>query len=1456
MRKKKFSKMIASLLSVSLVLGACPLRGPFASEVEAAETVQWETVKEWKFDGGSEDTDEWSAINWGNGTASTTCSVIQCPDTDGKLKIVSNYNTIQGETNGWNPGGISGGLIPIGADGEAELTFELYCVSGDSLPANIQINTDQSDYQHGKYPYKAWGKAVRDSGEDVVIESQTCDKYNVSFSMSDLVSEDCLKDLVFIRSNKDFNGTIYIDNIVLKKKVVSTSGGGNLSETVLFKGSCSISPKQGEQQAVNQEIKLSQTTFTMDKVTSTGHFRVEYEATEQSTLVLALQYYIKSDDNVWKNIEPSSSGVISENKYYAEYDYAKCKSTWDSDESLKGKNWSDVQNIYVQTWGTDATVTSVKWIDTVTTTTIQPTITNDLAVLNQAVMVSSFGTESDVSYQWYKSSAYQKEGIAIEGATSASYTPVVKDIGSWIYCTVKDGNGSGSTNKVRVVGSSEIKERFAQESLMTVGEYDLVQVSNTTNAQGSFDVGLLAKNGYFYVEYKGIEGEPQLDLGTWSYGSIDPSKTDHPYGAQVTASESGTIAGSDAKYAKYSYADCVTAWKTEDFSDLLAIRMSYSGTDKSNLVVTKVSWFGPSFDDGAYVLFKGSNTATGEQASLFYDYTKHVGGQFDTSKINYGSYFEAVYGGDKDRLILSFSSNSGGTNWIAVKPSESTDNGDRTYTARFTIEDCIKGNANWGGFGTNMQRLDQIAVWTKKADGDATDPTITLKSLKYYSGTGELVDQSNNSTWTGKKTTGIGLIGDSIIHNPLVNGNTEMGVFAQKDWNKILERSDCSNWGIGGQTTEHIKNRIADMLSAPYEYNTFVTLCGINDMGYRTPEQIVANYKEIYEQIHTKRPNAKVFTISLLPTAKGGIYASFNNGIADTSGQAKICEINKQLQALINTGTTSDGTSIASFVKFVDCHGDFLDTDASEEADRIYANPAYVFKAYDEATKATLDGLHPNEAGYRVIAEKLKPLLLDACGPSEMESMAPIQPEQESITIKDDSSWPYFEFKVSGGAVQLGTAIEYDVVVESNTFQNLYLETNVNWAECDVHTWKGSDFSQNADGSYTKHVKLYYVGEKLDALTGVQVKIGTGDGRTDYRGQISVKNLTYDLAEAPAVVDETDFVTSALYTAEKAIVAWGYEKITQSMPKMAENGYFRVEYDATEKTNVRLVLCQWNTDKSWVHVRPSKTGMVKEGTYFAEYSYDACKYAFGNLSDVNEICVTVYDNTGITLNSVIWKGPKVTIPDQGGSNTNWNSNSTSDKDKEGNEYKDAENKDNQSADTNVKSELQKESGVSQTIAGQDFIVTKGGKNGKAEVAFVEAPENAKKIVVPDKVVIDGVTCKVTSIAAEAFKGNKTVKTITIGSNVKKIGEEAFAGCTSLTKVTIPASVTEIDAKAFNGCKKLKKITITSTKLKSIGKNALKGLDKNAVIDVPDKKLKAYRKLFTAKTGFKKTMKLK
>ncbi len=64
----------------------------------------------------------------------------------------------------------------------------------------------------------------------------------------------------------------------------------------------------------------------------------------------------------------------------------------------------------------------------------------------------------------------------------------------------------------------------------------------------------------------------------------------------------------------------------------------------------------------------------------------------------------------------------------------------------------------------------------------------------------------------------------------------------------------------------------------------------------------------------------------------------------------------------------------------------------------------------------------------------------------------------------------------------------------------------------------------------------------------------------------------------------------------------------------------------------------------------------------------------------------------------------------------------------------------------------------------------------------------KKTVIPASITVNSVTYKVTAVGAEAFRGNKKLTSVTIGSKVTSIGARAFYGCTALTTVKIPSAV--------------------------------------------------------------------
>lgn len=123
--------------------------------------------------------------------------------------------------------------------------------------------------------------------------------------------------------------------------------------------------------------------------------------------------------------------------------------------------------------------------------------------------------------------------------------------------------------------------------------------------------------------------------------------------------------------------------------------------------------------------------------------------------------------------------------------------------------------------------------------------------------------------------------------------------------------------------------------------------------------------------------------------------------------------------------------------------------------------------------------------------------------------------------------------------------------------------------------------------------------------------------------------------------------------------------------------------------------------------------------------------------------------------------------------------------------------------------------------------------GKGEATLNKIKDkNATSYTVANQIKVDGKAYDLTEIADNAFKNCTKLKKITIGKNIKRIGKNAFY-------------------KAKN----LKRITVKTKVLKTVGKNALKGIHQDAVIKVPGNKLKLYKKLFKNK-GQKKTVKIK
>ena len=157
------------------------------------------------------------------------------------------------------------------------------------------------------------------------------------------------------------------------------------------------------------------------------------------------------------------------------------------------------------------------------------------------------------------------------------------------------------------------------------------------------------------------------------------------------------------------------------------------------------------------------------------------------------------------------------------------------------------------------------------------------------------------------------------------------------------------------------------------------------------------------------------------------------------------------------------------------------------------------------------------------------------------------------------------------------------------------------------------------------------------------------------------------------------------------------------------------------------------------------------------------------------------------------------------------------------------------------------------------------------VEFTKPVSKKASVKIPDTIQVNEIVCKVTGIAANAFKNNTSLKTVTIGKNITVIGANAFYGCKNLSKIyggsrianigykaffncgnlssiTISGTVRSIGKQAFYNCKKLRTIVIKSTALSSrnVGTKAFTGTYTRPTVKVPAKQMNTYKKLLRSK----------
>jgi len=199
-------------------------------------------------------------------------------------------------------------------------------------------------------------------------------------------------------------------------------------------------------------------------------------------------------------------------------------------------------------------------------------------------------------------------------------------------------------------------------------------------------------------------------------------------------------------------------------------------------------------------------------------------------------------------------------------------------------------------------------------------------------------------------------LGDSITDfwtmgdNPWFPG----AVGGRAVWNESFGGQDPSrlglNLGISGDRTEHVLYRIqpraggglGELDRTDLNPDAIVLMIGINNSwDAETPavDSVVAGVRAVVAAVHARKPDAVIVLQSLLPTNEPGRNADL------------VVPVNAALAAFALEPTRT------GHIRYLDLYPAFLGADGGQ-------NRAFF-----------MDGVHPNEAGYRAWRDRLVPFL-------------------------------------------------------------------------------------------------------------------------------------------------------------------------------------------------------------------------------------------------------------------------------------------------------------------------------------------------------------------------------------------------------------------------------------------------------------------------------------------------
>lgn len=178
-------------------------------------------------------------------------------------------------------------------------------------------------------------------------------------------------------------------------------------------------------------------------------------------------------------------------------------------------------------------------------------------------------------------------------------------------------------------------------------------------------------------------------------------------------------------------------------------------------------------------------------------------------------------------------------------------------------------------------------------------------------------------------------IGDSI---------TDGWSKAPEIWEKYYGKYNPANFGISGDSTQHVLWRIAQGELDNVKPKVVVLMIGTNNTGTNRPAEIAEGVTTIIRRIHEKIPAAKVLLLAVFPRGPRTTNGNYDDAI---NRMVVINDVNARLARL------ADGKR----VQFLDINKTFLGPDGKIPNDVMP------------------DQLHPGPHGYQLWAEAMQPAL-------------------------------------------------------------------------------------------------------------------------------------------------------------------------------------------------------------------------------------------------------------------------------------------------------------------------------------------------------------------------------------------------------------------------------------------------------------------------------------------------